>query len=122
MIERLSLLHGSSHPKTFLIGQDMMRFCVRDSNTPLTKRLHRNIRCAMQTSVVTGGMASTRHSIVQKLFLLEHAQKLVQLQCDSGVLGPRVLTKATANPFPDVFVHCACPLLHGPVPNLDVFL
>ena len=76
----------------------------------------------MQISVVTGSMAHTLHNIVQKLFLLEHAQELVQLQCDSDVLGARVLTKATANPFPNVFVHRAGPILHGPVPNLNVSL
>ena len=82
----------------------MIRFCVGNSSTPLTKRLHRSICRTMQINVVTGSMAHTLHNIVQKLFLLEHAQELVRLQCDSDVLGARVLTKDTANPFPKVLI------------------
>ena len=76
----------------------------------------------MQISVVTGSMARPLQNIIQEIFLFERGQERVQPQGDPDVLGARVLTEALADPFPDICVHCACPVFHGPVPHLNVCL
>ena len=75
----------------------------------------------MQISVVAGSTARALHNIIQLLLLLEHTEELVQLQCDPDVFWPGIPTKAIADPFPDVGVHCtrAC-LLQDPTPNIDL--